>query len=275
MRIRGMTDRRGNIVVLMVLALPLMLAALALVIDIGRIALTRARLSAAADRAVYAGASSLAHSLGDIAAENWKINKAYRDLEHNFTSASQQDSDATKQRIDAYEAARDDAAAEIDSEAGKMPADAEQIAQATFLAVAPRAVAEINLEAEAEIDAQADPDDQWQTLQHATIAGASFVDPDSVDGGSYAALKYLKKRRSPAALIGISAQEEVAPLMLRAALGESIVVYADSAAQAFGGSIEDFALSGGDTLDEAESFVTDDGYDALYRAAIVPNWVDE
>ena len=65
-------------------SIPLLTAALLLIVDMGRIALTRARLMAATDRAAYAGAASLAHDLNQIAASNWEIHKAYRDLRKDF-----------------------------------------------------------------------------------------------------------------------------------------------------------------------------------------------
>ncbi|MFA4874671.1 MAG: pilus assembly protein TadG-related protein [bacterium] len=275
MRFSGIGARRGGIVVLMVLALPLMVAAIALIVDIGRIAVARARLQYAVDRAAYAGAASLAHSLNDIAAANWRLYKAFRDLDNYFTKGAQQDSDTTQQRIKAYEVARDGALSAMDLEIAQMQERASAAASVTLKASAPESKEEIVLRAGAELDAYEDPDDQWQTLQHDTITGSSFVDPDSVEGGSYDALKYLRKRRQPDALLGIHAEAEVRPLLLRAALGESIEVTASSAAQAFGGSVEDFALKAGDSLEDAQSVFEDDRYDALYRAAIVPAWTDD
>lgn len=276
MRISRIKNKRGSIVVLVSMSIILMVGALALIIDIGRIALARARLQAAVDRAAYAGAASLAHSLNNIAVANWEINKAFRYLDENLTRPSEERPKTADELIDEYNVKVENAQAKMNDEIAAMQGRAENAASAELSANFPQAQSNINVRTGVELNIYAEPDEQWKTLNYGSITGgSSTMDPADVETGSYDALKYMKKKTQTDALVGIYAEAKVQPLMLRAALGDSVAVYADSAGEAYGGPIEGLALRGGDSVDDAASIVEDDRYDSLYRAAIVPMWNDE
>jgi Flp pilus assembly protein TadG len=263
---------RGGIAVLLVLSLMLLTTMMLLIVDLGRLSVSRARLQAAADRAAFAGAASLADSLDRMAVSNWRLHKAFRDLEDDFASDSQQDVDAAQQRIEEYEAARDASLAEIDGLRDGMAEKARASSAATLAANAPASDAEIRVAVDVQLSADADPDEQWRTLAYDVVTGPSFIDPESTEGGTYEALRYLRKEAAPDASVGILATTEVQPLFLEAALGSSMEVRAQAAAQAFGGAIDAFALKETDDEQEAEALIDDDGYDGLYRASVVPAW---
>jgi hypothetical protein len=269
-------NERGSVTVLLFAAIPLMIAALLLVIDMGRIAVTRIKLQAATDRAAYAGAASLAHGLNSIAAENWNIHKAFRDLKSEFAQGTQKDRDTADQRIAAYEAGRDEALSNIQGVLLAMDQQAHETAAYALWANATDPKAEIRITDDIELYDDALPDEQQETLDYGYVAGGgSFMDPEKVEEESYEAFKYLIKRTDPNMSVGIYATSEVTPLMLGVLAQDPVEVHALSVAQAFGGSLADFADKETDTLEEAEEDTFEEGYDALYRSSIVPVWTEE
>jgi Putative Flp pilus-assembly TadE/G-like len=270
MRPSRQLNERGTIAALACLAIPLLAAVLLLIVDLGRLAVARARLQVAADRAAYAGAASYAASLDRIASANWRLHKASRDLARDFATQSQQNRAAAEERISAYEAARDEALSEIDATFDAMDDRAAHAAKSTLAANAPLSAGEAFADNGVQLDADADRDRQWETASYDVITGPSWIDPESTEVGTYEALSYLTKRRGPDAAIAVSATLPVKPLLLQAAAGVPIEVRAASAAQAFGGSVEAFALTEVETEEEAEAAIDEEGFDGLYRAARVP-----
>ncbi len=276
MRLIRSGNERGSVTVLMFTAIPLMAAALLLIIDIGRIAVTRARLQAATDRAAYAGAASLAHSLNTMAAENWNIHKAFRDLKGEFAQGTQKDRETAQQRIGKYEASRDEAFTNIQGALLAMGERANDVASDVLFANASDAQAQIMINDDVQLYDDAEPDQQWETLDYGYVTGGgSFIDPEKVKEESYDAFKYLIKRTDPNTSVGIYATSEVTPLMLGVLAQDPVEVHAASAAQAFGGSLEEFATKETDDLEEAEEDEFEEGYDALYRSSIIPVWTLE
>ena len=272
MRMAGMNRSQGSVTVLMVAALPLMVAALIVIVEIGRISVARARLQSATDRAAYAGAASQADSMNRLAKSNWQIYKAFRDLESDFASDSQQDEQAAKQRIEKYEAERDRAIDEMGGVLGDMQDASESAARSTFASNYPSASAGVSISGDIEIDDSQDPEQQWGELGYSHITGDLYLDPEDVDGGSYEALKYMIKEGAGGAAIGVFASAWVEPLTANTFMGDGIEVFASSAAGAFGGSLEDFAQKESEDLDSAEGWETEEGTDALYRASLIPLW---
>jgi hypothetical protein len=271
MRLSRVRGKRGGVAVLVMIAVPLLTAMLLLLIDVGRLAVARSRLQAAADRAAYAGAASLAHSLDRIAVANWDLFKAYRDLEEDFDRGDNQNRDAARERIRAYEASRDEALTTVEQTQSTMEERAESAAASTLAANARTSSETISASANPSLDAEADREAQWRMLTYSDITGTSYIDPESVEEESYEALRYLVKRRAPDAAVAVEATTEVRPLFLQAALGDALQVRAEADAQAFGGSAEDFALRETDTAEEAAAEIDDGGYDALYRATLIPD----
>lgn len=272
MRLSRIDCDRGGVAVFFVLALPLMVASLIVLVDIGRIAVARARLQAACDRAAYAGAASIAHSMNGIAAANWRIHKAFRDLRDDFAADSQQEEAAARQRIDEYEGRRDAELAAVREILDAMEERSRAATVGVLEANAPGASAEFLYEGVTPPAEDIDPDVQSEEVDYSYISGDIFIDPEDVEGGSYEALKYLIKESGAEARVGLIATTRVEPLTLGTFIGDGIDVQSFSAAQAFGGSIEEFAEQGAEGIDVAEGWVTDDGYDALYRASLVPGW---
>ena len=188
MRLAGINSSRGSVIVLFVAALPLMVAALIVIVEIGRIAVARARLQSAADRAVFAGAASLADSMNSLAASNWRINKSYRDLEEEFNSSSEQNEEAVRQRIEKYEATRDSALEDMSEVLSNMHERSETVAESAFEANYPSASAGFELSGDVRIDEELDRAKQWGELGYNRITGDVFVDPEDVSSGQYAAL---------------------------------------------------------------------------------------
>lgn len=257
---------------LFVAALPLMAAALIAIVEIGRIAVARARLSAAADRAAYAGAASLAHSLNMLAASNRRINESFRRLKADFDASSQQDEDAARQRIARYEAERDSELGEMASVLDAMRARSAGAAAGALAANYPSAFAWHRIAGEVRLRDDLAPEEQWERVGYSHIEGDIYLDPEDVEGGEYDALKYLVKERGGDAAIGVFASARVEPLTAGPILSEGIDIYASAAASAYGGSIEDFAIEEVEDSDLAEGWTDEEGYDALYRAALVPKW---
>ena len=137
---------------------------------------------------------------------------------------------------------------------------------------APGASAEFLYEGVAPPAEDVDPDEQSEEIDYSYVSGDILIDPEDVEGGSYEALEYLIKESDAEARVGLVATTRVEPLMLGTFIGDGIGVQSFSAAQAFGGSTREFAEQGAEGIDVAEGWVTDDGYDALYRASLVPGW---
>lgn len=272
MRVR-IGDERASATVLMMIAVPLIVGLMAMVIGIGQVAVMRARMQVAADRAAFAGASVFAHVMNRVAQENWRIDRAYRDLRRDFESDTQQDRGTARQRRSRYEAARDAALANIDSVLSGMSARAEDAAAQVFFANAPYADARIIVRNGVGYSVREDPSEQWADVSYYYVeGGSSFIDPESVEGGRFRVLKHLLKRPGHEAHVGVRAKAAVRPLVMPWLFGGEVVTGATSAAQAFGGSAGRFAQKDAETIEEAQGLILDDGSDGLYRAATVPVW---
>lgn len=258
----------------MVAAIPLLAATLLVLVDVGRLAFLRARLQVAADRAAFAGAATIAHDLNRIAAANFRLHRAYKDLAADFSSDTQQDERTARQRIETYEAARDAALEEMDASARQLPQRARQVAAAALEANLPVAEATWLLPGVPRLRDDADAS-QWETLEYGSVEGPSFIDPESVERGEYRALSHLIKERSSDAVIALAASAEMRPLLLDAWGGPSMRVQATSAGQAFGGAAELFALQDAEELAEAEAMLDDEGTDSLYRSTLMPPWAGD
>ncbi|HPQ80231.1 MAG TPA: Tad domain-containing protein [bacterium] len=267
-----MKGNSGGVAVIMVMALPILVSAVALVVESGRVALARARLQTAVDRAAYAGASAVAASLNEVAAENWRIHKAWRDLLRDFESDTQQNEDAATARFSVYEESRDEAFQRIDEVRYWVDLEAVSAADDVFLRNAPDAFAIASSEIDIELSEEIDRDVQWGRPGYNFVTGGDFTDPEDVDSGSFDALKFLAKENGPGARIGVFGVQKVRPLVLSAILGDGVEVGAAAAAQAFGGSVEGFAKKETDSLGDAEGSLDEDGSDSLYRASLVPMW---
>lgn len=267
-----MRSESGGVAVLMAIAMPILVAMLALVVESGRVALARARLQTAVDRAAYAGASTIAAALGEVAADNWKVHKAWRDLSDDFAADTQQDQEAARQRFSLYEEERDEAIDSIEATQGSAEQRTRLSAEGVFKKNAPQASVEVLPNIDLSLSAEIDRESQWGRPGYGYVTGPIFTDPEDVEYGDFEALKFLAKEPGPGSSVGVFGSHRVRPLMMPLILGEGVNVFAASAAQAFGGSIEGFARKETHTLGDAESSVDDDGADGLYRAAIVPMW---
>lgn len=269
MRIRTLKNEDGSVIVFLLLIVPIIISIIAAAMLVGQIAFARVRLSVAADRAAYAGASSLADSMNRIAAANWGIHKAYRDLENDFREMSQQNQSAARQRFGRCEAEIEDHLSHIGEISSGMSDMAREIAERYMHSRAPSALSQALVQSAIVISDSIDPERQHGDPSYDYITGPSFADPSDVDGGSFNALKFLIKENSPGPFVVVAAAERVRPLLLQSTFGD-FSVNAISSAMAFGGSVEGFALKDGLSLAEAEGELSEDGGDHLYRAAIVP-----
>lgn len=263
---------RGSITLLMLLAIPVMVAALAIVIDIGRIVVVRARLEMAADRAAYAGSSVLTDGMNRIAKENWNIYKAWRVLKEEFRGCTQQNDSAARQSLAKYRNARDLAQEAIDRVAGSMNEKARTLAFDVFLSNAPGATAEIFGHGISALSDDIDPQNQRERPSYSRVEG-TYIDPTTWQDNTFPEeIKYLIKPKTPDVYLYIQAQEEISPMMLGALRVDKLRTIASSAAQTFGGSIEKFALKETEDIETAEAMVDEDGFDGLYHTAMVPMW---
>lgn len=264
-----MTRASGSVALLVALSVPLMAAALLIVVDLGRIVMMRTRLAIASDRAATAGAATIANDLNRIAVANWRLHRAFRDLQSDFESDSQQDEATAQQRIRAYEQIRDAELETMDTIATALPARAHAIALATLEANAPGAAVSILDPASPRLRDDLE-EDQYEELTYGAVEGPSSIDPESVKEGTYDALRLLVKERSQDAFLAITAGAEVDPLIVSALPDAAIRVRATAAAQAFGGSVEAFAEKETQDLAAAEMQLSSEGGDDLYRSALLP-----
>lgn len=271
MRLSGI-GHSGSISVLMIAIVPICAALLALVVETGRISLARIRLQSAADRAAFAGAASIANSLNRIAVQNWKLNKAWRDLDRDFASDAQQNRETARQRFTRYSSERDALLSEMETISSSIEDRSRNISLGLFLRNEPLASAEVITRAEPVLMDNANHERQWGKVRYGSIEGPIFTDPESVESGEFDALKYVIKNPGPDASVGVIARQRVRPVMLRRILGDGVEIKTTSSAQAFGGSVELFAQKETDSIEDAESKILDDGTDDLYRPAIVPIW---
>ncbi|MBT3182303.1 MAG: Tad domain-containing protein [Deltaproteobacteria bacterium] len=272
MWLRLLKGERGSAAVVLMGALPIMICLMAMVIWIGQVSYIKSRLQIAVDRAAYAGASYMAHALNSISVANWKIYKAYRSLERDFVMESQQNEEAAKQRIDKYEALKNEQIQKISSILGSVEVNVDDIALRLLEANAPGSFGETEVDAGFVVAKDVESELQWKELSYNIITGQNFIDPDNVDGGSVNALKYLVKKSAPNASVVVMAKKDITPIILNALVGGDVSVITASAAKAYGGSIKKFALKGGDSIDDAAKSISEEGGDYLYRSAIVPMW---
>ena len=271
MRLSKVNSETGSIAALILFAVPLFVTMLALVVEGGRVALARARLQTAVDRAAYAGAAAVAHAFNGIASDNWRIHKAWRDLSEDFEADTQQDEDAARQRFELYEEERDAALCGIERQVETVEERAEEAALETFEVNAPLAEAGISTRVDVELDDDFDRDEQWGRPGYGYVTGPVFTDPESVESGEFEALKFLVKRPGEGASVGVFGSQKLTPLVMPGIFGPA-EVRAASASQAYGGSVEGFARKKTGSLDEAEAILGEEGADGLYRATLVPAW---
>ena len=267
MWLRGIRGERGSVAVLVFAAVPILTAMLLLIVDMGRISLARARLQAATDRAAYAAASSLANSMNELAAADWELHHAYRELKGQFETDSEQSEDTARGRIDDYENRRDGALSDMESTISTMGERALGHSESTLLRNSNVTTLDMTFGGEPMLE------NRNAVIDYAYMeGGGGAMDPEKYEEHSYEALSHMVKERSPNTTIGVFATAEVSPLMLGALRDDPIEVHAASAAQAFGGSIEEFALKETDSVEEAEALVLEEDYDGLYRSSLTPVW---
>ena len=259
---------RGSILILAMIALPILVTMLAIVIDMGRISVAHARLEVAADRAAYAGSASLAYSLNEIAKKNWEMHKAWRDLAADFSSDTQKDEEMKRRRIAVYESARNGLSADIGTIQDAMAGRAGAISQSAFHANSPAAAAAVKAPGLIGLSDSENENQKGET-HFGHVTGTIFTDPNSVETGSYSNTKYLTKPVAPNAFIEVDACQSIRPMLL-GRFYKSVNIGARSGAQAFGGSIEEFAKKETGSFGDAEGIIDASGSDALYRAALVP-----
>jgi len=266
---RQIKSKRGNVFVLVLATIPLLVVALSFVINLGQLIHARVSLQSSVDRSAYAGAASLANSLNGIAKENWNIHRAWRDLDRDFGSDSQRNRSTAGRRYSQYEAERDYALEGMEMIVSESCSQARSMAEDTLFLNDSNATSEVFLSGCDRMPGVSRDEVERERVGFSYITGGTFIDPDDVDHGSYDALKYLRRRSEPA-MIALSAEEIVRPLLLTSVFGEALSIKAFSAAQAFGGSIERFAQKGGERIEEAERLLGGGGEDDLYRMSLIP-----
>ncbi|MFH0800023.1 MAG: Tad domain-containing protein [Pseudomonadota bacterium] len=261
---------RGSVAVLIMIAVPLMVVMLALAIDLGRIAVARARLEAAADRAAYVGAVVLADALNEISFQNWRIYKDWRNLVSEFGSDSQQTKATSQRRIASFKRGYDVDSENIREIQDEMPARANAYALNLLAANAPNSTGRTVLPGGVFLS---DSEEQEQDghVDYSYVTGTDYLDPTSVETKSYDHKSYLVKPKGPDATIGVLASETIRPMLL-GKFFDHVEISASAAAQAFGGSVRNFALKATDTVSEARDQISAEGSDELYHAALVPMW---
>jgi hypothetical protein len=94
-----MTSCSGSMTIALAIVTPLLMALLALVVNVGMLLHSRAKLQIATDRGVYAGAASIAHDMNRIARANWEIHSEYARLEDWLNGTSEPSEDEINNRF--------------------------------------------------------------------------------------------------------------------------------------------------------------------------------
>lgn len=258
---------RGSSLIILMMTVPVFVAAISAVVLIGQVSLAKMRLQIAADRGAYAGAMSLAKSLNELAAANRTIHRAFESIKNDFASDMQQSQSAARERIDKYQS---DIGLEFQKVA-KILSLAPDLARAHALAVAmanaPASEIETGINADFAISDRIDPEVQWRRLSYDFVEGSNFADPEDLGHGSFEALSHLIKERRFDGWVAVGTSQRITPLSLSDSYGGDFVATATAAAKAYGGSIANYALS------EHENYQTLPGEilpDSLYRAVMIP-----
>lgn len=265
-----MLAQRGNVTIFIAIITPVMIAMLALIVNVGMLLYSRVKIQIAADRGAYAGAAVLAHALNQIAIADWKIHHEYVELEKWLSSTSERSKDEIKKRMDETKQRQGDLIDEINQINTSMfesaVITAQSVSSANYSGSEFMPFALPNLEGMFRIGLTEEEGAHFGDVSGANIMGQTF-DPDSYEiGDKMQMLRYVEKTPQADVLFGGWVKGiSPTPVMLNI-FGESSDLLAAAAAQPYGGSISEFAQVKPDA-DEPPNVLA---RELLYRVAFVP-----
>jgi len=236
------TSCSGSMSIALAIVAPLLVAMLALVVNVGTILFARAKLQVAVDRGVYAGAASIAHDMNRIARANWEIHSEYARREDWMNATSERSEGEVAQRFAETRARQSALRGRIRGINSNMYGRAVGVANNVVNANVPSAVFDPFFDAPEEGMMSIGPDDEhYGYISGADIEGATY-DPDSYDvEAPEAVLRFVEKNDGRTLYFGGKASSESPTPIFPSLFGGSTVLRAVSGAQPYGGSIRSFA----------------------------------
>lgn len=264
-----MRSNVGSMTIALAIVTPLLLALLALVVNVGMILHARAKLQVATDRGVYAGAASLAHDMNQIARANWEIHSEYARLEDWLNGTSEPSEEEINNRFSEARARQAEYFSRILDINAEMFGRAVEVARSVTAANVPDAEFVPFFEPPADGLMQIggeDDDEHYGYLSGSDIEGTTF-DPESYDvEDPEETLRYFEKNDGRSLFFGGWVLSKSPAPIFTSLFGGSSELAAAAGAQPYGGSIRAFAEV--DPLgDDPPDF---EARQHLYRVAFVP-----
>lgn len=266
---RSLTSCSGSMSIALAIVAPLLVALLALVVNVGTLLHARTKLQVAADRGVYAGTASIAHSLNEIARKNWEIHSEYARLEDWMNGTSERNEDEVAQRFAEARARQAALYGEMRGINAGMFGQAVEVARSVIAANVPDAEFVPFFEPPSDGMMQIggeDDDEHYGYLSGADIEGTTF-DPESYDvEDPKETLKYFEKNDGRSLFFGGWVISQSPAPIFTSLFGGASGIAAAAGAQPYGGSIRSFAEVNplGDDPPDLEA------KQHLYRVAFVP-----
>lgn len=264
-----MRSELGSMSIALAIVTPLLVALLAVVVNVGMLLHARAKLQVAADRGVYAGAASIAHDMNRIARANWGIHSEYARLEDWLNGTSEPSEEEINNRFSEARARQAELFAQIRDINAGMFGKAVEVAGGVAAANVPGVefvpFFDPPEDGMMQIGGQED-DEHYGYLSGADIEGTTF-DPESYDvEAPEEVLKYLEKNDGRSLFFGGWVISQSRAPIFSSLFGGASEIAAEAGAQPYGGSIRAFAEvnpMGDDPPDSSAK-------QYLYRVAFVP-----
>lgn len=264
-----MRSELGSMSIALAIVTPLLMAMLALVVNVGMLLHARAKLQISTDRGVYAGAASIAHDMNRIARANWGIYSEYARLEDWLNGTSEPSEDEINNRFSEARARQAELFSEIRDINAEMFGRAVEVS--TSVAGANVTDAEFVPFFEPPEDGMMqmggeEDDEHYGYLSGADIEGSTF-DPEDYDvEDPEEVLRYLEKNDGRTLYFGGWVISKSPAPIFTSLFGSASEIAAAAGAQPYGGSLRAFAEVNpmGDDPPDLEA------KQHLYRVAFVP-----
>jgi hypothetical protein len=237
---------------------------------------SKVRLQNVTDRAIYAGAATLTHHMNKIAEENWRLNRAFRDLKKTFATFTSESSKTSEDEWTKYKTIRTEVEDNIKYHINEAYPDA--CLKATSIIKANLTGAKFYTEPGfckqelLTLFADFETGQEEEIKYSYTFGGEGFIAPAGVKSPGKLALRYFMRPEGaePIAFAGWTEQGIKNFLSVMGSKDNQKAIAA-AAAQPYGGSIKEFALNDFDSLEESKS--SDEGKKNTYKTTYIP--IDE
>ena len=268
-RRKSTTSCSGSMSIALAIVAPLLVALLAVVVNVGMLLHARARLQIATDRGVYAGAASIAHDMNRIARANWGIHSEYARLEDWLNGTSEPSEEEINNRFSEARSRQAELFSQIRDINAGMFGRAVEVARSVAAANVPGAefvpFFEPPDDGMMQIGGESD-DEHYGFLSGADIEGTTF-DPENYDiEDPVQTLKYFEKNDGRSLFFGGWVISESPSPVFASLFGDKTEIAAAAGAQPYGGSIKSFAQVNPMGDDPPDSVAKQH----LYRVAFVP-----